>query len=295
MLSVFLKLHLSVLIAGFTGLFGRLVSLDAFWIVFFRLLIGGVFVLAYFILLRKFKWLGLKGCLNGMIAGAILSCHLILFYLAIKLSNVSIGVVCVSTIGFFVALIEPFVVRSKFSYTDVIYSLLAILGVLIIFGFDSRYRLGIAVGIVCALFSAVYSIYSKRITNLYDNNSLICWQLIGGSLFMAILLPLYYLIEGQWSLYFSFSDAFYLLLAGVICTAGLYLLQLQVLQKLSAFTVMLTYNLEPVYSIILAMILFNEASELNDSFYVGILFIIISVGLKTTKSIHIENKAKTSS
>lgn len=291
MLSVFLKLHLTVLIAGFTGLFGRLVSLDAFWIVFFRLLIGGAFVLAYFILLRKFKWLGLKGCINGMIAGAILSCHLILFYLAIKLSNVSIGVVCISTIGFFVALIEPFVVRSKFSYTDVIYSLLAILGVLIIFGFDSRYRLGIAVGIICALFSAVYSIYSKRITNLYDNNSLICWQLIGGSLFMTILLPLYYLIEGQWSLYFSFRDAFYLLLAGVICTAALYLLQLQVLQKLSAFTVMLTYNLEPVYSIILAMILFNEASELNDSFYVGILFIIFSVGLKTTKSIHKQNKA----
>ena len=107
--------------------------------------------------------------------------------MAIKLSNVSIGVVCVSTIGFFVALIEPFVVRSKFSYTDVIYSLLAILGVLIIFGFDPRYRLGITVGIICALFSAMYCIYSKRITNLYDNNSLICYQLLGGALFTVFL------------------------------------------------------------------------------------------------------------
>lgn len=295
MISVFLKLHLSVLIAGFTGLFGRLVSLDAFWIVFFRLFIGGLFVIIYFLLVRKLRWLGIKGCFNGMLAGAILSCHLILFYMAIKLSNVSIGVVCVSTIGFFVALIEPFVVRSRFSFTDVVYSLLAIIGVLIIFGFDSRYRLGIAVGIVCALLSAIYSIYSKRITTLYDNNSLICWQLIGGSLFMVMLLPAYYLIEGQWSLHFSVSDAIYLFLAGVICTAGLYLLQLQVLQKLSAFTVMLSYNLEPVYSIILAMILFNEASELNASFYAGILFIVISVGLKTTKSIHKENKSKQNS
>lgn len=295
MISVFLKLHLSVLIAGFTGLFGRLVSLDAFWIVFFRLFIGGLFVIIYFLLVRKLRWLGIKGCFNGMLAGAILSCHLILFYMAIKLSNVSIGVVCVSTIGFFVALIEPFVVRSRFSFTDVVYSLLAIIGVLIIFGFDSRYRLGIAVGIVCALLSAIYSIYSKRITTLYDNNSLICWQLIGGSLFMVMLLPAYYLIEGQWSLHFSVSDAIYLFLAGVICTAGLYLLQLQVLQKLSAFTVMLSYNLEPVYSIILAMILFNEASELNASFYAGILFIVISVGLKTTKSIHKENKSKQTS
>lgn len=292
MLSVFLKLHLSVFIAGFTGLFGRLVSLDAFWIVFFRMLLGGVILAAYLILFRKLRWLGIKGTLNCMIAGAILCAHLILFYLAIKLSNVSIGVVCVSTIGFFVALIEPFVVKSRFSFTDVIYSLLAILGVLIIFGFDARYRLGITVGIVCAFFSAIYSIYNKRIALKYDNYSLISWELIGGTLFMTMLLPCYYMVEGHWSLYFSFSDAFYLLLAGVICTAGLYLLQLQVLQKLSAFTVMLSYNLEPVYSIILAMIIFNEASELNISFYAGILVIIISVALKTTKSIHFANKEK---
>lgn len=228
-----------------------------------------------------------------MTAGAILCAHLILFYLAIKLSNVSIGVVCVSTIGFFVALIEPFVVKTKFSFTDVVYSLLAILGVLVIFGFDARYRLGIAVGIVCAVFSAIYSIYNKRITLKYENYSLISWELVGGTLFMTMLLPFYYMIEGQWSLYFSFSDAFYLLLAGVICTAGLYLLQLQVLQTLSAFTVMLSYNLEPVYSIILAMILFDEASELNASFYVGILIIIISVALKTTKSFHVAGKDRT--
>ena len=182
-----------------------------------------------------------------MIAGAILCSHLILFYLAIKLSNVSVGVVCVSTIGFFVAIFEPFIVKTKFSFTDVVYSLLAILGVLVIFGFDARYRLGIAVGIACAVFSAIYSIYNKRITLKYDNYSLISWQLLGGTMFMAMLLPFYYMIEGQWSLYFSFSDAFYLLLAGVICTAGLYYLQLQVLQTLSAFTVMLSYNLEPVY------------------------------------------------
>ncbi|SFS91382.1 Threonine/homoserine efflux transporter RhtA [Succinivibrio dextrinosolvens] len=290
MLSVFLKLHLAVFIAGFTGLFGRLVSLDAFWIVFFRMLLGGVILAGYLILFRKLKWLGVKGTLSSMIAGAILCAHLILFYLAIKLSNVSIGVVCVSTIGFFVALIEPFVVKTRFSFTDVAYSLLAIIGVLIIFGFDARYRLGIAVGIVCAIFSAIYSIYNKRIALKYENYSLISWELLGGTVFMAMLLPFYYVVEGQWSLYFSLSDAFYLLLAGVICTAGLYLLQLQVLQKLSAFTVMLSYNLEPVYSIILAMILFDEASELNISFYAGILVIIISVALKTTKSIHVASK-----
>ena len=290
MLAVFLKLHLSVLIAGFTGLFGRLVSLDAFWIVLFRMLIGAGFIVTYFLLVRKFRNIGFKGIISGMLLGALLCCHLILFYLAIKLSNVSIGVVCISTIGFFVSIIEPVIVKSRFSFTDVIYSLLAILGVLIIFGFDSRYRLGISVGIVCAFISGIYSILNKKVTSSYDNYSLISWQLVGGSIFMLCLLPLYHYVKGQWSYHFDLMDTLYLLLAGTICTAYMYLLQLQVLQKLSAFTVMLTYNLEPVYSIILAMIIFDEASELNFSFYLGILFIVVSVGLKTTKSIHVAQK-----
>jgi drug/metabolite transporter (DMT)-like permease len=162
---------------------------------------------------------------------------------------------------------------------------------MIIFGFDSRYRSGICVGIICALTSAIYSIFNKKITTLYDNQAIISWQLTGGSLFMIAILPCYYTANGQWSLHVTFLDAIYLFLAGTICTAGMYLLQLQVLQKISAFTLMLTYNLEPVYSIILAMILFNEAAELNSSFYIGILFIVLSVGLKTSKALYLTNKS----
>ncbi|MCR5536740.1 MAG: DMT family transporter [Succinivibrio sp.] len=290
MLTVFLKLHLSVLIAGFTGLFGRLISLDAFWIVLFRLIIGGAFLFGYLVLIGKLKPIGPRGIIRGLLMGALLSSHLMLFYVAIKLSNVSIGVVTVSTIGFFVAFIEPAIFHSRFSLTDVGFSLLAICGVLFIFGFDSRYRLGISVGIVCSLVAGVYSILNRKIASLYDNFTLMAWQCVGGVSFMLLLLPAYYLLAGDWNLHFDPFDALYLFMAGTVCTAGLYILQLQVLQRLSAFTVMLTYNLEPVYSIIMAMLIFDEAAELNYSFYIGICFIICSVCLKTLKSLRLKQQ-----
>ncbi len=289
MLSVFIKLHLAVFIAGFTGLFGRLVSLDAFWIVFFRMFLGGLFFTASLYLCKLLVSIGVKGIISGIGLGALLCCHLIMFYLAIKLSNVSIGVVCISTIGFFVAFLEPVLLRTKFSITDFLYSILAIIGVTFIFGFDSRYRLGITVGIICALLSAIYTILNRKVASSYDNYNLISWQLIGGSLFMLMLLPFYHFSTGGWNLNFSYLDVLYLFLAGTICTAVMYLLQLQVLRKLSAFTVMLTYNLEPVYSIVLAMLIFHENEELNYSFYLGIAFIVLSVGLKTSKGIHKRN------
>ena len=287
MYSIFIKLHIAVLIGGFTGLFGRLVSLDAFWIVYFRLLIGGGFILLYLMIAGKLRNIGLRYFISGGILGSVLACHLVMFYVAIKLSNVSIGVVSISTIGFFVALIEPVVQKSRFSITDFGYSLLAICGVVLIFGFEPRYRMGITAGIICALLSAVYSIFNRTIAVRCDNYSLVCSQMAGGFIFMTLLLPVYYCFTGSWSLYFSASDAFYLLLAGTVCTAGMYLLQLQILQKLSAFTMMLTYNLEPVYSILLAMLIFNEAAELNYSFYLGVTLIVVSVGLKTYRAIRL--------
>ncbi len=288
--AIFLKLHIAVLIGGFTGLFGRLINLDAFWIVFGRMIIGGIFLIAYLMLKGKITYIGIKGIVKGMALGALLCCHLMLFYLSIKLSNVSIGVVCVSTIGFFVAFIEPLMFKSRFSITDLLYSLLAILGVLFIFGFDSRYRLGISVGIICALLSGIYSILNRKAAPLYDNYTFMSWQLTGGSLFMALLCPAYYLIYGSFNLHFEITDLVYLFLAGTICTALMYLLQLQVLKRLSAFTVMLSYNLEPVYSIILAMLIFSENNELNYAFYIGIAFIVFSVALKTSKALHLDRK-----
>lgn len=283
--STFLKLHLAVFIAGFTGLFGRLISLNALWISFFRMTIGGV---CFYLFLRCTDRLKpLPGTLKygSMATGALLSLHITCFYLAIKLSNVSIGTLTISTISFFVALIEPMVSRTKLSFTDICYSLIAILGLSFIFSFDARYRLGIGVGIFCAFLSAVYSVCNKRLMSdpRADSYNMLNWQFLGASLMMTVAVVGYRLVTGGWALWFDVSDMLYLLLAATVCTAGMYLLQLMVLKDISAFTVMLTYNLEPVYTIVLAFLIFHENREFNYSFYVGLALIVISVGLKSWK------------
>ena len=283
--SIFLKLHLSVLIAGFTGLFGRLVSLNAFWITFFRLFFGWITFRIYMALSGRSRKCDLKSRIKLMAAGAILACHLSLFILSIKLSNVSIGVLTLSSISFFIAIIEPSVNHCRFSFMDIGFSLIAMLGLFCIFSFDTNSRLGICVGILCSLLDAIYATWNKRLvaSGISDSYNMLMMQFDGAVIFMCFALCVYRSVFGEWDFYFNIKDFIYLLFAGTICTAGLYFLQLQILKGISAFTMMLTYNLEPVYSIILAMIIFDESKELNFSFYIGVVCIVISISLKTWK------------
>lgn len=281
----FFKMHLSVFIAGFTGLFGRLVALNAFWIVFFRIVLGGGCFLLYIVKTKRLRRFALGVTLASMGTGALLALHLSLFYVSIKFSNISIGVLTISSISFFIAILEPFINRRRFLLSDVAFSLIGMAGLLFIFHFDTRYRLGIAVGFLCAFFSAMYSIFNKKIvaSGRMDNYNMLNLQFGGALAAMCVILPIYRLASGGWDLFFRPVDFFWLFWAGTVCTAGMYLLQLQVLHKVSAFTLMLTYNLEPVYTIILAMLIFNENRELNFSFYVGLTLIVLSVGLKSLK------------
>lgn len=284
-LKIFLKLHLSVLIAGFTGLFGRLVTLNAMWLTLFRLLFGWAAFRIYMIASGRNRPASALNRLKFMASGMLLACHLTMFFLAIKLSNVSIGVLTLSSISFFIAIIEPFASRSRFSFADISFSLIGMLGLFCIFSFDSKFRAGICVGIFCSFLDALYATWNKRLVaaRLADSYNMLKIQFDGAVLFMILASCAFRLVTGGWDFRFRWLDMFYLFIAGTICTAGLYLLQLQVLKGISAFTMMLTYNLEPVYSIILAMLIFHEARELNFSFYIGVACIIASISLKTWK------------
>ena len=140
----FIQLHLSVLLAGFTGLFGRLITLNEVDIVWYRMLFTSCILLVFTGLPRVGwrKFLQLCGC------GALLGLHWILFYGSIKASNVSIGVICFSLIGFFTAIFEPILDRKRLSWVELLFSLITVAGVLCIFSLDARYRYGIAIGVV---------------------------------------------------------------------------------------------------------------------------------------------------
>ena len=287
-------LHLSVFIAGFTGVLGRLITLDSAILVWWRMAAAAVIMWFY---LRVLKWRGtdtrgvsLQRYKFGDIlqmggVGMLLCLHWVFFYASIKASNVSIGVVCFSLVGFFTALFEPIINKHKFSGREFLFSLLTILGIYLIFQFDARYRLGIILGIVSSALYALFAIANQRVGKHYEAKNMLLWEMVGGLIGLTCLIPLYNMFIPVGRLYPVGMDYAYLAFMVVICTIGLCLLQIIVLQKIPAFTVNLTYNLEPVYSIILSMFIFSEYKELNFSFCIGIALIIISVVLQTWSEI----------
>ena len=197
MLKIFLLMHLSVFIAGFTGVFGRLIEIDSYSLVLWRMVIAfstfAIFMYYCHLLQNQSNILKIK----AMGIGALLMTHLVTFYLAIKLSNVSIGVTTLSTMGFFAAVCEPIIFRKKYSIVELLLSVISIVGILFIFGFDSRYRLGIAIGLISAFLATSFFICNKKISaQSKDYLTTLFWQLAGGLIFLVVLLPFYLFLYG---------------------------------------------------------------------------------------------------
>ena len=276
-------MHLSVLLAGFTGLFGRLITLNEVDIVWYRMLFTSC-ILIVFTGLPQVGWrkfLQLCGC------GALLGLHWMLFYGSIKASNVSIGVICFSLIGFFTALFEPLLFGKRLSWTELLLSLITVAGILCIFSLDARYRYGISIGVVSSAVCALYAICNKKVSAGVRSRTVLMYQMAGGLIVVSVIIPVYLFVfpsEQPVIVVPEGCNLWFMLCHALFCTVGMYLLQIQALKRLSAFTVNLTYNLEPCYTIILAFIIFGEGREINFSFYFGIGLILLSVLLQTTKA-----------
>ena len=278
--KAFMQLHLSVLLAGFTGLFGELITLNEVDIVWYRMFFTSM-ILVVFTGLPRVGWkkfLQIAGC------GALLGLHWMLFYCSIKASNVSIGVVCFALVGFFTALFEPVIFRRKVSWAELLLSLITVAGLLFIFSLDARYRYGITIGVVSSAVCALYAIFNKKVSVGVRSRTMLMYQMSGGIVGVSLIIPFYLMIfpAGQDVMVVpTGSNLWWMLCHALFCTIGMYLLQIQALKQLSAFTVNLTYNLEPCYTIILALLFFGEARELNLSFYIGIALVVVSVLLQT--------------
>ena len=277
--KAFIQLHLSVMLAGFTGLFGKLVTLNETTLTWYRLVFTTMILLVFTGLPRvEFKkFLKIAGC------GTLLGLHWILFYASIKASNVSIGVVSFASICFFTSIFEPMILRKRFSIVDMLLALITIVGLACIFSFDTRYRTGIIIGVLSAAVCSLYAISNKTACQNIKSRTALLYLMVGGLIGVSIIIPFYLMIypSSQPVMVIPEGDnLWWLLCLALFCTAGLYLLQIIVLKKLSAFTVNLTYNLEPCYTILIAFAAFGEGRELNVSLYVGITMVILSVVLQ---------------
>lgn len=281
----YLILHIAVILAGFTGIFGKLISLNEVALVWYRVLFSTLILLLGFKILKIKRLDSLKDKIVIVQVGSLLMLHWIFFYASIKYANVSVGVICYCLTSFFTAIFAPIINKKRFNYEQLFLSLLTIVGISLIFHFDASYQLGIILGVISSSFSALYTIYNERIVLKYDSKMINYYQLGGGTILLGILMPFYYLIFPQLVYIPSLMDVVYLILFSIFCTIGLYILFAEALKNLSAFTVNLTFNLEPIYAIGLAFLIFDEAKEVNASFYWGLALVLLSVVLQAIFSL----------
>ncbi len=283
MKQALIKLHIAVFLAGFTGVLGKLIYLNEGLLVWYRIFLT---VVTLFIILRskkKITRIPSAAVWKLLGIGTLIALHWVCFYGSIKMANVSIGLICFASVGLFTAILEPLLTKNRFSWQEIGLGLISLLGIYLIFHFDTRYRAGIIVGILSALLAAIFSVLNKKNVNLAEPKTLMLYELSGGLLILTLLMPLYLHYFPTDYILPTLSDWGWLLVLSWFCTVLGMDLMLQSLQKVSAFTQTLSLNLEPVYGIFLAFILFNENEKLNNSFYIGFSLIALSVGLQMVR------------
>jgi drug/metabolite transporter (DMT)-like permease len=281
MKKAFFQLHIAVFLAGFTGILGRLITLNEGLLVWYRMMFStmALLLLASFFggipKAGKGKWLPLLG------VGAIVALHWVFFYGSIKYANVSISLVCFSAVGFFTSLLDPIMSHRRFNYIEVALGILVMLGIYLIFHFEGQFKVGIILGVISSLLAASFTILNKKLIGQHGTNTVTLYEMGGGTLALTLLLPFYIYQFPPDHFIPTWNDFFWLMILSLLCTVLAFRLSLDALKKISPFTVNLSYNLEPVYGILLAFAVYQENKFLGKGFYIGFGIILLTVILQS--------------
>lgn len=271
-----LQIHFCVVLWGFTAILGKLISLAALPLVWWRM----VLVTAALLLVGKF-WSGLRGLSSRLIwiyagIGVVVALHWLTFYGSIKLSNASVAATCMALAPVFIAFVEPLLARRRFDPRELLFGLAVIPGViLVVGGTPGGMRLGIAVGAVSAFFVAIFGSLNKRFIGQSAALTVTGIEMAAGAAFLTVLAP--FLGGERLFVLPAHRDAVYMLVLAFGCTLLPFALSLVALRQLTAFTTALAVNMEPVYAIVLAILLLGEQRELEPSFYLGVAIIVLVV------------------
>ena len=275
--KAYIELHTAVFLFGFTGILGQLIELNSNILVWHRLWMAALGMLGYVLLIGKWRLLTAKEVVRITAVSSVIVVHWLLFYGSIKLASVSVAMICLSTIALFTAILDPLIHRKPIAKAELALSVFAVLGVTLMAEDQKQHLLGIAVGLASAFFSALFTVLNKSLVDRYDSRLLSFYELFTGFLLLCVLLPIVNVMMplGKWTP--SGSDWLYLALLSFFCTVIAFNLSLSSLRFLSPFTVNLSINLEPVYGIALAFVVFQEYRELGLGFYLGAGLILASV------------------
>ncbi len=271
-------LHSIIFIWGFTGIIGKLVSLEPEILVWYRVLIAFFGLFFAFIFLKKSFVLPEKNQLWKILGVGILVClHWITFYTSIDLSTASLGILCLSTTTLHVSWLEPLVMKKKFSWLEFSFGLIVIFGIYYVSeDFTPKEYTALFYGLSSALFAALFSVFNAQLAVKTSSPQLSIYEMFSAVFFLSLFL----LFKGSFTaekLTLHDSDLYWLLFLGLFCTSFAFLATIEVVKKLGAFTVSLAINLEPIYTIILAVVILQENEYLNSKFYTGAAIIILVV------------------
>lgn len=284
-----LHLHLIVFIWGFTAILGKLISLDALPLVWWRMSLAVVFIFGYIYYRKTSFKLARKDIILLLISGLIIALHWITFFKAIKVSNISITLACLSTGAFFTSILEPIFYKRKMIWYEIVFGLIVLIGLYFVIESTELNFIqksmnsnvsgtvqGVLLALTSAFLSASFSIINGKFAQRIDATIVSFYELLGGVLFLSVFL----LFTKQFSAAFfniTLSDFMWLGILASICTAYAFIASVNVMKYISPYTVMLSINLEPVYGIALAVLIFDKKEQMSFSFYVGAAIILITV------------------
>ena len=276
----YLQLHLIVFIWGFTAILGKLISLDAVTLVWYRIFFTVISIFIFMKIVKIDFKLSKKAILQLLGIGVIIALHWITFFLAIKISNISITLAGLSTGAFFVSIIEPIINKRKPVFHEIVLGVIVVLGIYLILDVEGDYRTGAYIALFSSFMAALFSIFSGKIAHLWDSTVITFYQMLGGVLTLSLVIP----FMGANMVKFTIPtgmDLVYLIILATVCTAYTFIAVMKLMKSLSVFTVVLTVNLEPVYGIIMAYFIFGESETMSPKFYIGTLVIVSTVFLNS--------------
>ncbi len=282
-----LSLHFMVLILGFTGIFGKLISLNTIELVWYRMLIAFITLFTFLAFKKELTKIKKKEFFGLLFVGSLVAVHWFFFFESIKVSNVSVAVVCLSTASFFSAMIEPFFLKRKPKLYEYILGIVVFVTLFLMLEAETKYTMGYIYGIIASFLGTLFTLYNAKYINRLEASKITMVEMLAGVIIFSILMLINKEI-GISNLKININDFVYLFLLGTICTAAVFVWMVEIMKYISPYSLIMAINLEPIYSIVLALIIFSESEHMNLSFYIGASVIILVVFLES----YLKNKIK---
>lgn len=267
-----------MLIFGLTGILGKLISINSYLLVWYRVLIAVMGISCYFLIIKTSIKVTKKQLISLLLVGVIIAAHWVTFFEAIKQSTVSVALVCLSSSTLFTSLLEPLYFKRKVYFYEIIFGVFIIIGLYCIFSFEMTHSIGILLSIVSALLASWFTVINGKMIKQVSSKVISYYELIGAVLVLSVFLIFSkgFNIDA-WIM--PITDIKWILILGLVCTAFAFILSVEVMKKIPPFTVTMSVNLEPIYSIILAIIIWPDSERMSNGFYLGASIVLITIFL----------------